>query len=134
MRKLSKPAKAKPRKSRRKAELYFVIGGGISRTKCATEKDAIAHATRLLQQRNDDAVTVGCDLSNGPDTTILMHAQQVGKSWRAAQVAEYVTIPKIETQQCVGNSKPLYIVKVVGIAELVPPPVKVRQPKGDELA
>lgn len=43
-------------------------------------------------------------------------------------------LPKIERAQCLGEAKPLYIVKVVGVAELVPPPVRVRQPKGDELA
>jgi hypothetical protein len=129
----------KKRKSRKAPELFFVIGGGINRTKCASQKDAVAHATRLLQGQSGNGqpmavgvgvgVGVGVDMGNaGGDysaVVIVDKAHLTRPSWGGS---------KIEQAQCVKTKKPLYIVKVVGIAELIPPPVRVRAPKGDELA
>jgi hypothetical protein len=106
---------AKVRKPRAK-ELYFVIGGGINRTKCPTVKDAVEYAHRLLQEKNPSIELVGKD-------AILRYEGRLGM----------VEIPKIENAQCVGKGKPLYIVKVVGIVEIAPPPIIFRSPKADEL-
>lgn len=135
MKKLSKAQKARNGRKRkpRTPELYFVIGGGINRTKCATMAEAETHATNLLRGQLDSGkIIIGVDAgaSNGDDTALVM-ATRERTGW---QVRESITIPKIERAQCLGSAKPLYIVKVVGVAELVPPPVKVRAPRGDELA
>lgn len=146
--------------AKKQQELYFVIGGGINRTKNPTMDDALAHARVLFEQRNEVAgrVLLGIDpAAPGSDQTVIqvmehgsnrwsadnhyMHGRMLGKSAITEFAKLYGTAifpgqptPKIERKQCVKSNAPLYIVKVVAVVEQEAPRVKVRQPKGDELA
>lgn len=133
--------------AKKQQELYFVIGGGIDRTKNATMDDALAHARVLFEQRNDVAgrVLLGIDpAAPGSDQTVIRVMEHGARTWGSKHSSiplstfykEYLALetPKIERKQCVKSNAPLYIVKVVAVVEQEAPRVKVRQPKGDELA
>lgn len=137
--KLNRIPKMKP--PAKSPDLYFVIGGGINRTKCGSEAEAFAHAQKLFVERSvaaaellakngagpsnkSDMVLVGMDFGKAEDSTVF----------HAMTGAATPETPKIERQQCVGNSKPLFIVKVVAVVEQHAAPIRRRKPAGDELA
>lgn len=151
MKKLSKAQKARNglKRKPRTQELYFVIGGGINRTKCESEQAAVDHAKLLLADRAERAADLlrqhdyptGSDMklramgfdpgSKDGDFGAMVEMFKEGPQWH---VNRFLRFPKIEQTQCVNNPKPLYIVKVVAVVEQRAAPVVVRKPNKDELA
>lgn len=109
------------RKRKTKAkELFFVIGGGINRTKCLSAKAAVLHATRLIQER-----PLPNQAEPSPSKYPIPAAAHA--PWIAARDG-HMPVPKIESRQCTGSDKPLYVVKVIAIVDTAPVPVQVRKP------
>lgn len=133
MKKKLEKKQAKRRNRTKPPELYFVIGGGVDRTKCPTEGDAVEHAKKLLRERAEPGTKAHYALKiNRLPTFQEMHSMS-RRSLIETMSASNPDVPELERRQCLRSTKPLYIVKVVGVVEMKPAPIVVRTPKGDEL-
>lgn len=113
-----KKRKAKPR------EVFFVIGGGINRTKNPSQKAAEEYATSLLRG--------AADPNAQPMVNLVLSSRHIGKTW-GMDPAAGAAVPAIERKQCSGKG-PLLIVKLVSVVEIAPTPVVARKPRAEELA